>query len=73
MPNMTLAVPPDLKKEMDKFPVINWSEVARQAFAEKVGELELLKEITAKSKLTEKDAIEIGRKVNKGIARRHGA
>ncbi|MFH1106869.1 MAG: hypothetical protein V1787_03150 [Candidatus Micrarchaeota archaeon] len=72
MPNMTLAVPPDLKKDMDKFPVINWSEVARQAFAEKVEELELLKAITARSKLTEKDAIEIGRKIRKGVAKRHG-
>jgi hypothetical protein len=33
----------------------------------------LLKEITAKSTLTEKDAVEIGRRIRKGIARHHGA
>ncbi|MFH0955550.1 MAG: hypothetical protein V1777_05585 [Candidatus Micrarchaeota archaeon] len=71
MTNMTLAVPKDLKNEMDRFPVINWSEVARQAFAEKIHELKLLKQITAKSKLTEKDALELGRKINRGIAKRH--
>ncbi len=68
---MTLAVPSDLKKEMEQFSVINWSEVARQAFAEKILELRLLKQITAKSKLTEKDAIKLGRKINRGITKRH--
>ncbi len=34
--------------------------------------LKTLNAITAKSRLTEKDAIEIGRKIRKGIAKRHG-
>ncbi len=69
--NVTLAVPKDLKQDMDEFPVINWSEVAREAFREKLGELKLLKEITSKSKLTEKDALELGRKINAAIAKKH--
>lgn len=70
--NLTLAISSDLKSKMEEFPVINWSEVARQAIAEKVSELELLKQITSKSKLTEKDALELGRKIKAGIAKRHG-
>lgn len=39
---------------------------------ERARKLELMNKILAKSKLTEKDALEIGRKINQGIARRHG-
>lgn len=56
---------------MDQFPEINWSEVARCAIKEKVADLTLLKEFTSKSELTEKDALELGRKVNKALAKRY--
>jgi len=56
---------------MDQFPEINWSEVARKAFREKVEDLKLLKEFTSKSELTEKDALELGRKVNKALSKRY--
>ena len=72
MTNMTLAVPEDLQQIMQKHKEIKWSEVARQAMWEKARKLELMEKLLAKSKLTEKDALEIGRKINKGIARRHG-
>ncbi|MBN2127588.1 MAG: hypothetical protein JW703_04330 [Candidatus Diapherotrites archaeon] len=71
MGTMTLAIPNDLKQEMNVFPVINWSEVAREAFKEKIEELKILKEITFKSKLTEKDALELGKKINASIAKKH--
>jgi hypothetical protein len=71
MTNMTLSVPHDMKLEMDEFPVINWSEVARQAFAEKIRELKILKRITAKSRLTEMDATSLARKINAAVAQRH--
>lgn len=71
MVNMTLSVPHDLKLQMDEFPVINWSEVAREAFAEKIRELGLLKSITAKSRLTEKDVMELAKKINAAVAKRH--
>ena len=77
MPTITLSVPEDLKQEMDEFKEMNWSEVARAAIRERVAQLAILKSITAKSKLTEKDALEIGRKIRKGIhersVKRHGA
>lgn len=50
MPNMTLAIPEDLKKEMDMIPEINWSEVARKAIKEKAEEYKLFKNIQLQSK-----------------------
>ncbi len=44
---------------------INWSEVARTAIKSKTAQLKILKTISAKSKPTEKDALELGRKINK--------
>src|SRR3989344_3430426 len=67
MPTITLAVPEDLKREMDASPEMNWSEVARAAIREKVAQLTLLRSISAKSKLTEKDALELGRRINKSL------
>lgn len=72
MTNMTLAIPEDLNKVMKKHKDIKWSEVARQAIWEKARKLELMDKIVSKSKLTEKDALEIGREINIGIAKRHG-
>ena len=59
MPTITLSVPSDLKQEMDKSKFINWSEVAREAIRERVAQLAVLNAIAVKSKLTEKDALEI--------------
>ena len=71
MPTITLSVPEDLKREMDEFKEMNWSEVARAAIREKVSQLAILNAITAKSKFTEKDALDLGRKIRKGIHERH--
>ncbi len=71
MVSITLSVPEEIKKEMDSFPEMNWSAVAREAIRAKVAQLRLLKSIAAKSKLTEKDAIELGRKINKALHERH--
>ena len=72
MTNMTLAIPEDLHEIMRKHSEIKWSEVARQAISEKARKLELMDKLLAKSELTEEDALEIGRKINHGIAKRHG-
>ena len=72
MTNMTLAVPDELMAVMKKHKEIKWSEVAREALAEKADELKLMDQILSKSKLTDKDAIEIGRKINEAVAKRHG-
>lgn len=49
---------------IDKHPEINWSEVARQSFREKLTDLEFLEEFKSRSELTEKEALELGKKVN---------
>ena len=72
MTNMTLAVPEDLHKIMKGHSEIKWSEVARQALWNKARKLELMDKILADSELTEEDALNIGRKVNKEIAKKHG-
>ena len=71
MTNMTLAVPEDLKKIMEKHKEIKWSEVARNAMWEHAKKLEIMEKLVSKSKLTEKDALEIGRKIKEGIAKKH--
>ena len=67
MPTITLSVPEELKEEMEKSKFINWSAVAREAIRIKVYQLKILDSIASKSKLTEKDAIEIGRKIKKSM------
>ena len=71
MTNVTLAVPEDLHRIMQKHKDIKWSEVARQAMWEKARKLELMNRLLAKSELTEEDALAIGRKVKHGVAKRH--
>ena len=70
MANMTLAVPEGLKQKMDSFGEINWSEVARQAFAQKIADMELLDKFTDKSRLTEKEAERLGRQVGEALTKR---
>ncbi|MDD3175082.1 MAG: hypothetical protein PHU51_01240 [Candidatus Nanoarchaeia archaeon] len=70
MVNLTLSIPSELKTKMDCFSEINWSAVAREAFNEKVNELEFIKHFKSKSKITEKDAIKLGRELNKKLQKR---
>ncbi len=72
MTNMTLAVPEKLHLIMKEHQEIRWSEVARQALWEKARKLELMDKLLSKSTLTEEDALELGRKVNRAVAKRHG-
>lgn len=70
MVSLTLAVPQELKEEMDAHPEMNWSEVARQAIKDKVLLLKKIDEMLSGSRLTEEDAIRLGRKVKKEIAKK---
>ena len=72
MTNMTLAIPEELHEIMKRHKEIKWSEIARQALWLQAKKLEIMNKILAKSKFTEEDALEIGRKINKEIAKRHG-
>ena len=72
MTNMTLAVPQELHRTMQKHKEIKGSEVARQAIMEKARKIELMDKLLAKSELTEQDAEEIGHKIKHAMAKRHG-
>ena len=73
MPNITLAIPVELKKKMDKFKEINWSEVARQAIWEKTIMLEKMNRLLSKSELSASDIEEHAREVKKSVLRKHKA
>jgi len=71
MVSLTLAIPREIKKEMEKHPEINWSEVARQAIVKKIILLKKMDFLLRKSKLTEKEALELGRGINKALSKRY--
>lgn len=70
MTNVTLSIPDDLHSRMKQHSDIRWSEVARKAIEQRVEDLELMDKLTAKSKLTQKDAEEIGEKIKESMAKR---
>jgi hypothetical protein len=70
MTTMTLAVENEIKQKMSSFPEINWSEVARQAFKQKINDLELFRKFKSNSTFTEEDALRLGNEVNKTISKR---
>ena len=67
MVNLTLSLPVELKKNMEKHLDIKWSEVARRAIENKLKEIEIEERILSKSKLTIKDVEEISNKIKKEI------
>ncbi len=71
MVSLTLSVPEELRKEMDKHPELNWSAVARKAIKERLALLKKMDEMLKDSELTEEDALELGRKVKKGVGKRY--
>lgn len=71
MVSITLAVPSELKQEMDKHPELNWSEVARQAIRDKVTLLNRMDQLLSESRLTEEEAILLGRKVGRSLSKRY--
>jgi len=71
MVSITLAVSEELKEKMEHFPEINWSAVARSAIERKIDLLGKMDRLLENSKLTEEDAIKLGRKVNKELAKRY--
>ena len=71
MANLTLSVPDGLYEEMKRHPEIRWSEVARQALAKKIEDLQRLDSLLAASTLRETDVAEVGGKVKEEVWRRH--
>ena len=72
MVNITLSIPDELQKELKKHDEINWSAVIRKLLVEHLERVRMVEKIAQKSKLTEKDAEEIGNKIKREIAKKHG-
>ena len=70
MENVSVSVDKDIRKKMLSFSFVNWSEVARQAFSNKISDLEFLEKFTSDSSMTEQDALRLGAQVNRSLARR---
>ena len=68
---MTLAVSDELRRIMKRHPEIKWSEVARQAMWQYAKRLEMMDDVTRKSELTEKDALEIGQTIKAGLSAKY--
>ena len=71
MPTLTLAIPSELKKEMDSLPELNWAEIARKAISEKISEYKLFKSIVSKSNLSGNYAAKLGKEFNESLHKRY--
>jgi hypothetical protein len=67
MAEVTVHLLQDLGIVMRRHASIDWSGIAEEAIRKTAAELELLDAIASESKLTEEDAIALGRKVKKGM------
>jgi len=72
MTNITLSIPDELKKRLQKHDEVNWSAVIRRALQEYLRKLQIVEEIASKSKFTEADAEEIADKINLSAAKKLG-
>lgn len=70
MPTVTVNVNNSLKDQMESHPEINWSEVARNAFEEKVEDIELMERLSSGSELTEQDIDELAELIDSNVAER---
>ncbi len=70
MVNMTLSIPEELARRMKLFREIRWSEVARQAIEQRISDLEIMNRLASKSKLNERDVLELSKKIKSAAAKK---
>ena len=75
MVSITLSIPEKVKEEMKKSPEVNWSALVRSCIESKARQLAWKREMLARLKEEDeagftKWAVEMGRKVNKGVSDR---
>ena len=70
MATISVSVPDNLKNKIAQNDEVNWSAIARKAFEQKVNEIEFLKKLASKSKLSQKDADELSKTINRNIAKK---
>ena len=69
--NVCVSVPEEMGRKLKEFETVNWSAVARQAFAKELSKLELMDKLTSKSKATDDDIEKLSKKMKVGIAKWH--
>ena len=65
MVNITLSLTNKMKEEMEKFPEINWSEVARSSIKKKLAQLKFLDAFLKDSTFSIEDASKYGEEINR--------
>lgn len=70
MTNITLAIPDELKKELQEHDEVNWSAVIRRALLEHLRKIRIAESIVSKSKLTMNDVAEIAHKIDSSVAKK---
>lgn len=63
MPEIRISLPEDLHEEVQAHPEIDWSEVAQESIRRTINRLHVHEELLEGSRLTEEDAVEIGRDI----------
>ncbi|HLC79821.1 MAG TPA: hypothetical protein VJG83_05385 [archaeon] len=71
MASVSVSVPDEMKRKLEKFDTVNWSAVARKAFESELSKLELMDKLTSKSKATDKDIKELSKKIKAGMTQWH--
>ena len=71
MVNLTLSIPNELKEMMEKFPEINWSEVARDSIKKKIAQLNFLKGFRIDSEINPEDALVLGKEISELLLNRY--
>ena len=67
---MTLSIPEELARRMKLFREIRWSEVGRQAIEQRISDLEIMNRLASKSKLNERDVLELSKKIKSAAAKK---
>lgn len=70
---MTLALPDELHEKIRRYPEVKWADVARRAFQQELDKLEVLDMLLADSRMTDEKAVEWGRRIRHGAAKRAAA
>ena len=68
--NLTLAIPSELRRELQAHDEINWSAVIRKALQEHIRRVEIAEQIARRSKLKENDVKEISELIDKAVAKK---
>jgi hypothetical protein len=71
MAKIIVKIPKELEEDFKKIDPLLLELAVQGLIKEKLEEFVEVEKMLSKSKLTEKEALELGRKVNKGLAKRY--